>query len=311
LDDRSNFKIKGFGDPLLISEVVDEIARELTAKRGGLGKVHDLLLDDSYFKQPLTIPGITSSNEPYDAPNGALCVNFNTVNFKRTRNGYSSDEPQTPLLPMAVAKIKRSKLKRGRIVFAHDAGENTIYAGKLFRHFLEQRGVEFTGSVRLGRIQGADIRILKYTSRFSLLQVISRLLEHSNNFTANQLLIASGVKVFSAPGTLDKGVKAALSYARKVLGLSDLSFLEGSGISRKNRVSARQINRVLEEFEPQHHLMQREGREFYKTGSLHGISTRAGYIENHQGGLYRYVVMINTPGRSTRPVMRRLMKDLD
>ena len=58
-------------------------------------------LDDTYFTQPLTIPGISSSSNPYDAPNGALCANFNTVFFKHSRDGYASAEPQTPLLPMA------------------------------------------------------------------------------------------------------------------------------------------------------------------------------------------------------------------
>ena len=48
-----------------------------------------------------------------------------------------------------------------------------------------------------------------------------------------------------------------------------------------------------------------------KTGTLYGISTRAGYIRNKQDQLYRYVVIINTPGKSTRPVMKKLMQILE
>jgi D-alanyl-D-alanine carboxypeptidase/D-alanyl-D-alanine-endopeptidase (penicillin-binding protein 4) len=57
--------------------------------------------------------------------------------------------------------------------------------------------------------------------------------------------------------------------------------------------------------------MRKKGREFYKTGTLHGVSTRAGYIADKNGGLYRYVVMINTPGKSTKPIMRKLLKILE
>jgi len=52
--------------------------------------------------------------------------------------------------------------------------------------------------------------------------------------------------------------------------------------------------------------MRHENKEFYKTGTLRGINTRAGYIENTKGQLYRFVVFINTPGKSTRRIMKKL-----
>jgi D-alanyl-D-alanine carboxypeptidase/D-alanyl-D-alanine-endopeptidase (penicillin-binding protein 4) len=57
--------------------------------------------------------------------------------------------------------------------------------------------------------------------------------------------------------------------------------------------------------------MRRQGREFYKTGTLYGISTRVGYIVAENGGLYRYVVMLNTPGKSTNAIMGKLVKVLE
>jgi len=90
IDNNSNLKIKGFGDPLLTSEIVREISHLLAALLGQSTIINDLIVDDSYFNQPLTIPGISSSSQPYDAPNGALCVNFNTVFFKHTESGYIS-----------------------------------------------------------------------------------------------------------------------------------------------------------------------------------------------------------------------------
>ena len=126
LDKQSNFKIKGFGDPLLISEIINEVSARLSDLIGDSIVLNDLVVDDSHFNQPLTIPGISSSAQPYDAPNGALCVNFNTVFFKRTKSGYVSAETQTPLLPYAENKIRARNLKKGRFVLSHLENENTI-----------------------------------------------------------------------------------------------------------------------------------------------------------------------------------------
>ena len=312
LDSHSNIKIKGFGDPLLISEIVNDISNRLSELIGRSTVLNDLVVDDSYFNQPLTLPGISSSSQPYDAPNGALCVNFNTVSFKHTKSGHISAEAQTPLLPYAEKKIKARNLNNGRFVLSHREKENTIYAGKLFQYFLKQHGVQFSGTVTPGRVnKSQDKLIYRYVSRFSLAQIISKLLEHSNNFTTNQLFITSGIEALGPPGNLEKGVAAALDYASNVLQIKNISIVEGSGISRRNRVSAHHMLRVLEKFKPHHQLMRNKGREFYKTGTLYGVSTRAGYIADENGGLYRYVVMINTPGKSTRPIMRKLLNILE
>ena len=106
-------------------------------------------------------------------------------------------------------------------------------------------------------------------------------------------------------------MSAALAYAVDVLKLEGTTVYEGSGISRKNRVTADHMLKVLNEFEPYRYLMRRQKKEYFKTGTLYGISTRAGYIRNNSGQLYRYVVMINTPGKTTGPVMKKLLRILD
>jgi D-alanyl-D-alanine carboxypeptidase/D-alanyl-D-alanine-endopeptidase (penicillin-binding protein 4) len=312
IDQNSNLKIKGYGDPLLISEIVNAISRLLAALIGSATIINDIVVDDSYFNQPLTIPGISSSSQPYDAPNGALCVNFNTVFFKRTQSGYASAEAQTPLLPYAEKKIKLLKPKSGRIVLSHLENENTIYAGKLFRYFLARHGVQLHGSVKPGRVNKSEDKLIyRYVSRFTLPQIIAKLLEHSNNFTTNQLLISCGIKMFGPPGNLEKGAAALANFAADGLQIKDLTIVEGSGISRENRISADQMLCVLAKFEPHRTLLRHQGREYYKTGTLDGINTRAGYIASSNGGSYRYVVLINSPGKSTKPIMHKLLQMLD
>ena len=78
-----------------------------------------------------------------------------------------------------------------------------------------------------------------------------------------------------------------------------------------NTRTGRLSYQVLQEFLPYHYLMRRQGREYYKTGTLNGVSTRAGYIKRTDGKFYRYVIMFNTPGKSTNTLILRLLRILD
>jgi D-alanyl-D-alanine carboxypeptidase/D-alanyl-D-alanine-endopeptidase (penicillin-binding protein 4) len=309
LDSDHNLIVRGSGDPLLVSETLAEIAAALTPR---LQRFNDLVLDASFFEQPIRIPGVSTSPQPYDAPNGALCVNFNTVAFETVNGRLVSAEPQTPLIPFAAARIRASDLKSGRIVLSGQNQDHLRYAGHLIRHFLLAGGIRSHGSVRIGRGDPASRRLVyRHRAPHPLTAVIAELLEHSNNFIANQLTVVIGAATAEPPGTLAKGVAATRAYATDVLGLDDLRLVEGSGISRQNRISAREMDRVLTAFEPFRSLLRREGREYYKTGTLNGIRTRAGYIASAAGGCYRFALLVNTPGRSTDRIMRGLHERLN
>jgi D-alanyl-D-alanine carboxypeptidase/D-alanyl-D-alanine-endopeptidase (penicillin-binding protein 4) len=304
IDGHNNLIIKGYGDPLLISECIDRICRTLSVK---VAAVHDLVLDNTYFDSPIMIPGRGESNEPYDAPNGALCVNFNTVAFRRQNSQWVTDEQQTPLLPVVIPKITASGLTRGRITLAADSNEALQYTGELFRYFLIKNGIEVHGNIR-GGIAVADKlhRVYRYRSETDLLQVISKLLEFSNNFIANQLLLTMGAQRHGPPATVQKGLLVLTSYYRDVLQIKRGTIVEASGISRRNRICAQDMMNVLASFEPYYELMRRDGRQYYKTGHLKGVRSRAGFLIGEQGHRYRFVVIINTPGKSTHGIMRTL-----
>lgn len=297
-----SLKIKGYGDPLLVSENLAIIAQHLAQQ---IQAVDHLILDETYFAQPLVIPGRKASVEPYDAPNGALCVNFNTVFFKRRGNRWVSAEPQTPLLPSVIPKIEASGLPDGRILLASDNAEGVRYAGELFRYFLNQAGVTTRGSIATGTVDPQVDKLLwRYESDHELTRIIADLLTYSNNFIANQLLLTMGARIYGPPATIDKGLQVLRRYYESIPGIASAHIAEASGISRKNRVSAQSMMRLLEQFQPYHGLMRRQGRQWYKTGHLKGVRTRIGYLTAADGRLYRFVVMINTPGRATHRVMR-------
>lgn len=310
LDASGNLKIKGYGDPFLISEVISEIAGTLGTKiEPEMEKCHDLILDDAYFEK-VSIPGVAKTFNPYDSPIGALCANFNTVHFKCAGGKCSSAEPQTPFIAFVADRVCESGLSQGRIVLSADNHETTLYVGHLFRYFLARDGVAFDGEVKVGKVGETDRLIHRYVSVFSLDQVLSKLLEFSNNFVANQLFVAAGAAAFGPPGNLEKGIRAAENYIRESLKGADIQIEEGSGISRGNRISARDMLLVLEKFEPHHQLMTHRNGQYYKTGSLSDVKSRAGYIERADGKLNRFVVLINTPKKTTDRIVSRIRQAL-
>jgi len=290
-DSQQNLIIKGFGDPLLTSEVWLEISAALAGK---IQQFNNLILDVSYFSKRIKIPGVENSTNPYDAPLGSLCANFNTVFFDHDRKGnIISAEPQTPMIPFALKKIQPLGLKKGRYTFSHNQRDAARYAGELLLHFLDEKGVHYNGTIRIGSVSPEDTPIYAYQSSLTLEMVIKKMMEFSNNFVANQICIAMGAHVYGPPGTLEKGVRVILEYAEKELDLENLEIVEGSGISRNNRISALDMQTILEKFKPYRHLLKKSGKISFKTGTLKDINTRAGYIEKTPNAPYSFVVFLN------------------
>ena len=307
LDPDKNLFIKGYGDPLLISEELKEIAKTLAVH---VSDYKDIVLDASYFGEPLVIPGVTSSLEPYDSPNGALCVNFNTVFFQTDKSGkLVSAEPQTPLLPHVLPKIKRSGLKEGRILLSNENEECVRYAGHLFKYFFTENGMMDSGKIRTGKVDTAKARLIHtHMSKYPLTVVVEKLLAYSNNFMANQLLLTLSANRLSPPGTLDKGVKVLSEFAKTKLGIENIALAEGSGISRSNRITANDMAKALNAFAPYYQLLRKKDNVYYKTGHLKGIRTRAGYIEDADGNLLPFVIFVNTPNKSDKTILNQLVK---
>lgn len=303
-DDNGNVKVKGYGDPLLISEVLRNIASLLAKK---ITECNSLIVDNSYFAKDITVPGVSHSANPYDAPLSALSANFNTVFFERdTKGQIVSAESQTPMIPYAYEKIEQ-KAKDDRVSLFENELEASLYTGHLLLYFLRENGIVCKDAVKTGTVLPEDKLLYTYASPFTVSEVAERLFQFSNNFIANQIIVAIGAKAFGPPGTLGKGAKAVLDYADNVLGLSGIRLVEGSGISRQNRLSARDMLTILKKFEPYRKLLVKKDNIYYKTGTLSGIQTRAGYIETGDT-LFYFVVFLNTPGGNAEGLIKLIAR---
>jgi D-alanyl-D-alanine carboxypeptidase/D-alanyl-D-alanine-endopeptidase (penicillin-binding protein 4) len=302
--------VKGYGDPFLTSEVLRDVALRIAQVRTGF---RDLVLDDSFFPPTIFIDGIEANTEPYNAPPGALCVNFNTVAFRKAgkRGKPESADPDLPLTPVAINRIHQSGLSSGRITVANDRQGCLRYAGEAIRVMLQRCGVMIQGKIRIGQADTAspDRMLLRYSSQMNLEEMAAKLLEFSSNFIANQIFLTMGAEGFGSPATLEKSRRMVDEYVRQALGGADIVMVEGSGISRLNRIRAKDMDRILSLFEPYRHLMRRKDGQWFKTGTLDGVRNRVGFMADAQGGIWRFVVMLNGPGKSTDGIMQVLQPE--
>lgn len=307
IDNQSNLIIKGYGDPLLISEVVSKACAELAPLiLHKTKKINRIIIDQSYFES-IDIPGTTyGSFEPYNAPVGALSANFNTVNFffDKAGNLFSAEE-QTPIFNFLHHQIKQSGLHQGRIILK--STQQDLYAGSLFKFFLEKKGIEIVGDIDSNQSERNNKQLLyRLESPFTLSDVVKRLLEYSNNYIANQLIVAIGAKAYGSPGNLDKGTKAIKLFTEKKFSVKNYTMVEGSGLSRENRISAEDMSLLLEKFINYRFLMRTKKNIYYKTGTLTGISTRVGFLTRQDDEVYSYVIFCNTPGKSAGKIEQML-----
>jgi D-alanyl-D-alanine carboxypeptidase/D-alanyl-D-alanine-endopeptidase (penicillin-binding protein 4) len=284
--------MKGLGDPLFLSEAIQDFSRQMT-KATRMREVNKIVIDQSYFSPDISIPGTGHSLNPYDATTGALCANFNTIHFTwdAAVRAFVSAEPQTPLLQMFIPDIRNTGLEQGRILL--DPGLRLRYPGLLMAYFLKEQGVTVTGPVETGSFPALDTITL--TSPWTLAEVVEKLLRYSNNFMANQVMLALGGHRYGPPATLEKGVRALTDCATDLPGWKTAKIAEGSGISRQNRVTPSQMGALLKAFMPFHTLLPRTDTQYYKTGTLTGIRTRAGYFIGTDHRLYPFVIMGSVP----------------
>jgi D-alanyl-D-alanine carboxypeptidase/D-alanyl-D-alanine-endopeptidase (penicillin-binding protein 4) len=309
LDSQSNLVVRGYGDPVFTSESISSCCRQLAevlAKNKTV--IRNIHLDDSYFES-IIVPGVTyGSGEPYDAPIGALSANFNTVSFqmiKIKKKRYIRLEENTPPVHMILEKIRKSRLKKGRIVLSRN--ETSLYAGSLIEYFLERNGIKIKGRIISSKpIKPDDRKIFTYESPYSMNEIIARLLHFSNNFIANQLFVTIGAREYGAPGSLYKGVQAVRRYTEEQMCIKDFTIVEGSGISRQNRFSPHDMTYFLKAFEPYRALMKSRPDERYKTGTLDGVSTRVGYFTVPGKGLYPFVIFFNSPKKQSATVEHQI-----
>lgn len=328
--------IKGYGDPYLVVEHFWRLLRQ--ARQDGLAVIEgDLVLDQTHFAPEPEDAG-EFDGRPHRAYNvlpTALLVNFQAVNFrfipditsKRVRvvpepwPAYLALENNVKLVQRrcrggwmsgigmrAVQKAMQEKViisgtynsECGEREFFRVVSEPTPYVGGVFKSIWTEMGGRFDGKVRDGAVP-QNARLIASIDSPPLADVIRSVNKFSNNVMTRQLLLTLGAHQNTGPGTVAKGIDAVRGWMKKrALIFPELVLDNGTGLSRKERISARHLGElllvgynspVMPEFlsslpvsgmdGTMHHRLTDTplaGRVHLKTGSINNARSIAGYV---------------------------------
>ena len=313
LDNNQNLYIKGFGDPFLTSEEILRLCLSLHGQ--GITTVQNVFLDFSAFSIAHNAPGSLESNNPYDAPNGALAVNFNSLAINKLAGGaVISAEPQTPTLEIMQQAPKDLPLGKQRININSVESNTQLsapeqYVGELFVAQLEKAGVIVEKEFEKKTVPQDLSPVLQYENSKTLQEVIGECLLYSNNFIANQIFLYFSSMRGTIPATWENSRHLIQSYLTTHLGLSPEQFIiyDGAGLSRKNRITARGLVKVLQNFAPYKNLLPQKHGAYLKSGTLKGVYCYGGYlnINNH---FVPVAILLNQPSNTRDKLLRQIQQ---
>jgi D-alanyl-D-alanine carboxypeptidase/D-alanyl-D-alanine-endopeptidase (penicillin-binding protein 4) len=164
------------------------------------------------------------------------------------------------------------------------------------------------GNISTGAVPAGLAPVYVHRQSRALSEILHELLIGSNNYIANQVFLEIGGHHLGGPVSLEKSLKVAneMLAAHDLAGAIHLE--EGSGISRGNRFTARGLAKVLNLFAPHADLLRGGKGAAYKTGTLDGVRTLAGYANTSRHGQVRFVISL----RSNNGAMRfRLLRVIE
>ena len=366
--------IKGYGDPFLVVEEFWKLLRGL--RRVGLEEIHGgLLLDDSYFAPAHEDPG-AFDGQPYRTYNvgpNALLANFKAVRFQffadpnnnrvnivtdpelanlRIRNELRLvDGPCRGYQAGVSFNVTDPDDGNSRVVFGGDFAsrcsgyglsrtvlDHDTYVYGLFRSLWGELGGQIDGGLLRGQVPEDASLVLTWRSP-PLAEVIRSINKNSNNVMTRQLLLTLGAEHREPPGTEASGIEVVTEFLQS-RGLHDgsLKMVNGAGLSREGRVSARMLADILlaaaadvyaPEFMASLSLAGLDGTTrgrfddasgngimHVKTGRLDDVSALAGYAHADDGKTYVLAILVNAedahrgPGQELEEAVTGWLHDL-
>lgn len=272
-----NLYVKGYGDPYLVSEQLWLIVKDLHNK--GIKEIKgDIIADDTYFDKERNSPGwYEASGEDlsraYNAPNGALSLNFNTITVHVKAAEKIKEKPTAALDPdtkyarlineaqtfksydtLTVLReninskdtitIHGGIAKGKEHVFLVNISKPDEYFLTVFKEFLEKEGIKVNGTLKSDITPKEAELILTHESK-PLSLIIRDLCKYSTNFVADQLVKTLDAELNLKQGTNQGGVEIIKDYLDS-LGLEDYEIVDGSGLSIKNKLTAELLTKILE-----------------------------------------------------------------
>jgi len=196
--------------------------------------------------------------------------------------------------------------------------DSATYIGGLFKRLWTEQGGKFNGHVVEAQLP-TGATLLETHQSLALAEIVRGINKYSNNIAARQLYLALGTGgdvVNNAPATLEKSHLAVQNWlSGKRLNFPELVIENGSGLSRKERISARHMGKILvsayqspamPEFmsslpiaaadgtlKSRYRDTSAKGRAHMKTGALDNVRALAGYVLDQAGNRHVVVFFVN------------------
>lgn len=347
-----NLYLKGGGDPKLNMEKLWLLLRDL--RINGVHQVQgDLVLDRSFFVAP-QLPAFNDdggdANKPFLVKPDSLLVNLKAQRFiTRAEGGKVSIAMDPPIATIRIDNqvrvLKAAKCPawpdiRYNAVDQYD-GTTLIVSGQLaegcsaqtylslldhpsyaagaVRGIWQELGGKILGKDRLGPVP-EDARMLVRAFSPDVVEIVRDINKYSNNTMARQLFLSIGAQ-FRTEADQDDSLAAQRVIrswlARKGITAPHLVLENGSGLSRAERISAREMALILQaawrspyaaEFRSSMPLVAMDGtmrrrlqrtplvgEAHIKTGTLNNVRAIAGYSRDSNGQDWAVVAILNDP----------------
>lgn len=186
-----------------------------------------------------------------------------------------------------------------------------------FKHLFEDQGGKIDGTWAEGVVPKSAVYLVQHTSE-NLTQYLYLQNKWSNNLMARQIFLTLGAEIKGAPGTLIKSREVVNDWLkRQGFDWHGFDIENGSGLSRKARISPRDMGQLLMYVwnsptmpelisslpiagvdgtmrkrmrgQPEHGMIH------LKTGTLRDVRAGAGYILTESGRRYVVVILQNEP----------------
>lgn len=340
--------LKGSGDPTFSYEGLLRLAQD--AYNAGIRSISgDVVGDESFFDAEREFSGWHDFKAAYSSKISALSLNKNIVTLRvkpAHRSGlapqvildppttyvkiqnkavtHSSNRVRASFLPSEESATGETLVVQGRVSARSRYGVSaaiyvnnpSLFTTTSFKNALEQMGITVRGAAVIGTIPKNAALLSVYESE-PLPSIISEANKASDNFVAEQLLKTLGAEVLGAPGTTAKGVQAVQEFLAELDIPQHAYFLEnGSGLSRNNRLSPKQIVTLLtymyDNFAVRAEYLsslavagvdgtlrrrmrdtQAERRLRAKTGAINSVSCLSGYAASQENEVFAFSIMMN------------------
>jgi D-alanyl-D-alanine carboxypeptidase/D-alanyl-D-alanine-endopeptidase (penicillin-binding protein 4) len=353
---QGNLVIKGQGDPKLVIERLWLLLRRVQAA-GVRSITGDIVLDRSAFTLPPRDPAAFDGEplRPYNVAPDALLVNFKAVTLTftpeagvaRVRAEPALADVQWPAtVPLASgecgdwitplrADFRNIAQVRFAGTFAAACGERVwqlafpepaSYAARAVAGVWRDMGGQLRGVARDGAVPAGLKPAFEFASE-PLAEVVRDINKFSNNVMAQQVFLTLSLQQRGS-GTFEGSREVLRSWWRDRFGGEPPVTENGSGLSRNESITARQLAQLLQAawvspLMPDlvsslpalgldgtlRRLRQNTGLAHLKTGSLNEVSGVAGFVHGPNGRRYVLVAIANHRRASAiRPATQALIE---